>query len=263
MFQEEMMRFFFCLFVCLEFYAQDSMTIRVDSLNDCVIWEGTMPNETTANTYFLDGGTYVMTAISGGVNYWGYGEGSCGWYFRTTATTLHNGAFYQLSGDPSNSGCFSNTWQSSDEAFASVQGKSMEFVVPEGGDFVHFGVLDSHCSDNRGIMYIQLEPACAVVPGTNECNLPPIAMDKTKHTTKDTPRQFNMAVLDYDPNDNLYYGSVRILEHPINGLIEELGYGLVVYTPDPGFVGEDSIVYEISDWMGLSATGTVTVVVEP
>ncbi len=66
---------------------------------------------------------------------------------------------------------------------------------------------------------------------------------------------------DSDPeNDSLVVTSTT---DPPHGSVSISSDGTTMtYTPDPGFVGEDTFDYTISDGYGGTATATVTVIVE-
>jgi len=57
-------------------------------------------------------------------------------------------------------------------------------------------------------------------------------------------------------------GSVRIVSPPMNGTVVLNADGSVTYTPNEGFIGEDSFSYEITDENGLTDIATVTVTVD-
>ena len=75
-------------------------------------------------------------------------------------------------------------------------------------------------------------------------------------TDIDTPITIAVLENDSDPqNDSL---SVSVHTQPGSGTASVL-FGHIVYTPDSGFVGEDSFVYQIDDGNGGTDTATVTV----
>ncbi len=66
---------------------------------------------------------------------------------------------------------------------------------------------------------------------------------------------------DSDPdNDTL---SAWLDVGPTNGILELASDGSFTYTPNPGFLGEDSFTYIVDDSRGGSALGTVTILVQP
>jgi gliding motility-associated-like protein len=72
-------------------------------------------------------------------------------------------------------------------------------------------------------------------------------------------------VLENDQNGSsaIDRGSVRIVEQPSNGRVTVNADGSITYTPDEGFLGEDTFEYEITDENGLTDTAIVTVTVLP
>lgn len=58
-------------------------------------------------------------------------------------------------------------------------------------------------------------------------------------------------------------GSIRITQQPRNGTVTVNPDGSITYTPDKGFVGEDTFVYEVADENGLVNRATVSVTVAP
>ena len=63
---------------------------------------------------------------------------------------------------------------------------------------------------------------------------------------------------DFDPDSPNGFDLVEI-DNPAHGTASN--NGIVVYTPDPGFTGVDTITYTIRDTHGLTATGLATVLV--
>ena len=109
-------------------------------------------------------------------------------------------------------------------------------------------------------------------PGNNEVIIvpvpilsPPIAVDDKETTKVNTP--VDIFILENDrpglTNSPLVPGSIEIISQPKNGSIELLADGTVIYTPNPGFVGEDTFVYRVKDELGFwSNNATVTITIE-
>ena len=90
----------------------------------------------------------------------------------------------------------------------------------------------------------------------NVINGSPTAEDDTGSTDKG--KATNIAVLDNDSDpdgDNL---TITATSEPGDGSVTVNDDGTVTYTPDPGFLGEDSFTYTISDGVATD-TATVTV----
>jgi len=91
-------------------------------------------------------------------------------------------------------------------------------------------------------------------------NSSPVAIDDAKTTPQDTAVNFDSLNNDSDPeNDTLSISSVGT---PSHGSAVKNGTQ-IIYTPDAGYVGEDSFTYTISDGNGGTATATETVTITP
>ncbi|MBE9061110.1 S-layer family protein [cf. Phormidesmis sp. LEGE 11477] len=87
----------------------------------------------------------------------------------------------------------------------------------------------------------------------------PIAVDDSGNTTVGSAVNINVLSNDLDiDGDDL---SVEMLSNPANGSVSVLDGGMVTYTPNPGFSGNDSFTYTVSDGE-LTDTGTVTLNVD-
>ena len=98
---------------------------------------------------------------------------------------------------------------------------------------------------------------------------PPNAADDSAETPQDTAVAIDVAANDSDPNGDLdpttanstCTGGSNGCAGATNGTLTDNGNGTITYTPNPGFSGVDSFVYEICDSLGNCATATVTVTV--
>ncbi|WP_396601901.1 Ig-like domain-containing protein [Algibacter sp. R77976] len=70
---------------------------------------------------------------------------------------------------------------------------------------------------------------------------------------------------DFDPEGNAFTVTPGSASDPANGTVVENADGTITYTPDAGFVGEDTFTYEICDDGSpvVCDTATVTVTVDP
>ncbi len=101
----------------------------------------------------------------------------------------------------------------------------------------------------------------ALFQDSADCPVAPRAIDDTATTFEDQPVVIEVLANDSDPNgDPISLGSVGA---PANGTADANPDGSVTYTPNPGFVGEDSFDYEVCDGGGLCNTGSVVVTVRP
>ncbi|MCD4680093.1 MAG: tandem-95 repeat protein, partial [Bacteroidales bacterium] len=78
-------------------------------------------------------------------------------------------------------------------------------------------------------------------------NDPPVAINDINNTLIDTPASGNILTNDSDPEgDNLTVNTTPV-SGPSNGTLVLNADGAYTYTPDPGFTGTDSFVYEVCD----------------
>src|SRR5207248_301429 len=69
---------------------------------------------------------------------------------------------------------------------------------------------------------------------------------------------------DYDPNGNAIT-SLTIIDNVDHGSLVNASLGVYVYTPNPGFTGNDSLLYRICDngTPSLCDTGMAIIIVHP
>ncbi len=90
------------------------------------------------------------------------------------------------------------------------------------------------------------------------CNGAPIALDDNFITIEDTPLSDNINNNDSDPdNDALIWNTTPIIP-PANGSLSLNTDGTFTYTPNPGFIGNDSFEYEVCDVSDYSPPYTFT-----
>ncbi len=89
----------------------------------------------------------------------------------------------------------------------------------------------------------------------------PVAIDDAAVTEADSPVTIQVTANDTDVDGDPL--TVGLVTSPANGAIAVNGDGTLTYTPNPGFTGNDSLTYEISDGLGGTAIGTVVVTVIP
>ena len=104
------------------------------------------------------------------------------------------------------------------------------------------------------------EDSATVTVSVSNANADPVAADDEATTEIDDPLSIGVLLNDSDQDgDDL---SLAIVSQPENGTAALSSQGTrIVYSPDTGFVGVDSFVYEITDGNGGSANATVTVTV--
>jgi hypothetical protein len=89
-------------------------------------------------------------------------------------------------------------------------------------------------------------------------NFAPVANDDVDTTFVNTPITIDVLVNDLEPNLDLF--SISSITQGSNGSVVDNLDGTVTYSPDSGFVGEDTFTYAISDG-SLTDTATVTITV--
>lgn len=96
--------------------------------------------------------------------------------------------------------------------------------------------------------------------GGGPVNQPPVADDDTATTPESTSVLIDVANGDTDPEDGPLAGPVTVTVQPNNGSVVCSG-GSCTYTPEGGFVGQDTFIYRICDSDGACDTATVTITV--
>ncbi len=92
-------------------------------------------------------------------------------------------------------------------------------------------------------------------------NRPPVAADDSVVTDQAVSVTVNVLANDSDPdNDSL---TVMVAQPPTNGATVVNPGKTIAYTPNGGFIGDDSFSYSIHDGRGGSSTATVAVTVRP
>ncbi|MCA9388352.1 tandem-95 repeat protein, partial [Candidatus Berkelbacteria bacterium] len=92
---------------------------------------------------------------------------------------------------------------------------------------------------------------------------PPVANDDNSTTLINTPVVIPIPDNDFDVDGTLDLSTITVITPPTNGTITNINLlnGDVSYTPNTGFVGTDTFVYEICDNDGLCDTATVTITI--
>ena len=126
-------------------------------------------------------------------------------------------------------------------------------------DFIGNAGFSFTATDDNGS---ESSPALLNIPVTAPENSPPKANDLDVATKPETPIKIAVLRNDSDPNDNLNPNSLTIVGQPSNGKIQvDLKTGEVTYTPNAGFEGQDSFIYQICDTNNLCDTAIVTITV--
>jgi Ca2+-binding RTX toxin-like protein len=90
--------------------------------------------------------------------------------------------------------------------------------------------------------------------------VPPVAVDDTVLVQRDTATVLPVLGNDIDPAGAGL--SLVLVKAPANGTATLDGEGRLVYTPDPGFTGADSLRYRVSDGVAESVAATVSIAVQ-
>ena len=136
----------------------------------------------------------------------------------------------------------------------------------EDGEVVYTPDLDFSGTDI--FFYTACDPSGACTPAfvvvevtPSGVNTPPTAVDDTVQTREDTPVKFDSTLNDIDfDGDTL---TVIEVGEPEHGVVNVNADGTITYTPDQGYVGEDTFTVTISDGHGGTSTQNVLVEVVP
>ncbi|WP_136443664.1 Ig-like domain-containing protein [Pacificoceanicola onchidii] len=128
--------------------------------------------------------------------------------------------------------------------------------TPDGGftgtDTFDYTIEDGNGGSDTATVTVTVDPA----------NGDPVAEDDTATTPEDTP----VVIPDPSDNDTDPDGdplTVTEVGDPTNGTATLNPDGTVTYTPDPDFVGQDTIPYTVDDGNGGTDTGEIVVTVTP
>lgn len=112
----------------------------------------------------------------------------------------------------------------------------------EGEDTFVYSV----CDDGILPLCDQATVTISVIPVTND-NDPPVANPDAYVTLAGIPVGGNITANDDDPDGDNIILTTTPLTGPSNGSVTVAANGNIVYTPNPGFTGEDSFTYRICD----------------
>ena len=89
---------------------------------------------------------------------------------------------------------------------------------------------------------------------------PPVATNNSVKTKFGTPVSINVLGNDTDPDGDLDPSSVRVLTQPRNGTatVDPVTFA-IIYTPNLGFWGLDTLAYEVCDAQPACTTATVSI----
>ncbi|MFP3914775.1 MAG: Ig-like domain-containing protein, partial [Actinomycetota bacterium] len=96
-----------------------------------------------------------------------------------------------------------------------------------------------------------------------DVNAVPVANDDSATTDEDVAVDIDVRANDSDADQPLTDLTVEVVSDPANGSLALLGDGVIRYTPNLNFNGEDTFTYQVNDGTALSNEATVTVTVDP
>ncbi len=127
----------------------------------------------------------------------------------------------------------------------------------EGTDMVTY-IACNDCDD--GPMCDTANVAITVTSNGNE-NLPPIAADDQVTTNEGQAVLVFVLDNDSDADHDITELILTLMSNPSNGTVTPTGENAFTYTPNEGFTGTDTFIYQICDPDGLCDEATVTVIV--
>ncbi|MEE8601065.1 beta strand repeat-containing protein, partial [Euzebya tangerina] len=98
-------------------------------------------------------------------------------------------------------------------------------------------------------------------PVTVDLGQPPVATDDSATTATNTAVTTDVVANDTDPDGDDAALLLSAVSDPAGGTAGIVD-GELVYTPDAGFAGTDTVTYTVTDEQGLTDTGTLTVTVD-
>jgi gliding motility-associated-like protein len=145
---------------------------------------------------------------------------------------------------------------------AVVETSTGKILYTPSQDFNGNDTFTYKVSDNQGGVTSPATVTIAVTP----VNDPPVAVDDAGTTERNTVAHLAILKNDYDVDNDIVATSVVIVSSPGHGVVSfNASTGVATYTPEAGFIGDDSFTYTIQDPDGLtSSPATVTVtIIEP
>jgi hypothetical protein len=136
---------------------------------------------------------------------------------------------------------------------AGTDGTTVTYT-PHAG-FVGTDTFDYTVVDGKG----GADTGTVTVTVNERPNRAPDAVDDSATTQRDTGVTIHVLTNDSDPDGDPV--TVTGVSDPAHGSTADNGDGTITYTPDAGFVGDDSFTYTVADGRGRSDTATVSVTV--
>ncbi|MBC9910439.1 gliding motility-associated C-terminal domain-containing protein [Chitinophaga varians] len=128
-------------------------------------------------------------------------------------------------------------------------------ATAKGGDVIdNMGVLAFPANTPDPDQSNNTSTVTGIVP-----NNPPVAVNDQYTTPRDVPVSGNVLTNDSDPENQPLTVSTTPVTPPAHGQVVQRADGTFTYTPNPGFTGTDTYVYQVCDNQGACATATVTI----
>ena len=92
---------------------------------------------------------------------------------------------------------------------------------------------------------------------------PPVTTNVIRSTYEDVAVSISVDEVTSDPDNDIDYTSIEFIKLPTNGSVENNSTNKeIVYTPDPGFSGNDSLTFRVTDLQGnISNTSEIIITV--
>ena len=132
---------------------------------------------------------------------------------------------------------------------------SIVYTPPSG--FQGTEVFQYTIDDGNGGIDSALITIVVLIP-----NRPPIAVNDTLSTEEDLPVSGNIMLNDSDPDGDNIMVTTTAISGPSNGMVFLNTDGTFTYTPNAGFSGTDSFIYEICDDALVSRCAQAAVIIE-
>ncbi len=126
-----------------------------------------------------------------------------------------------------------------------------------GADSFEYTVCDNGTPQACDTATVYLE----VLVKDKDTDKPPVANPDTNTTVMNVPVDGNLLVNDFNLGDGPLTVTIAPIVDPTNGTVVINPDGTYTYTPNPGFVGEDTFEYQICNAEALCDTATVTITV--
>ncbi|TDB61342.1 Ig-like domain-containing protein, partial [Arundinibacter roseus] len=123
-----------------------------------------------------------------------------------------------------------------------------------GEDVFCYAASDGIASDTACV-------AVTVQPNPTPANDAPLALNDNTQTTEGTPLSVNVLANDVDPDGDALQNPT-VVQAPANGTASVNPDGTILYTPDPGFVGVDTLTYRVCDTGTPSLCDSAQVIVQ-